>query len=209
MRIIEQGKLVYLPNLRSGSRTIRNYIDPVVDIRGSGNAKADNWHHASKPKVERWMLSNGLFPDKYKFFTNVRNPLERVRTLFWNGVHKRHKNPETIWIKMAERAGGCFSKFIRDPDLLVHAPPLEQFLGLSNAEQLTAGIYVFPIENIKEKLPIFLENSGVAMSQLNEKALDKMVGKTVDLPNREDLISADDELWLRKIYKFDFVEGNY
>lgn len=116
MRISLSKKFVALANPRCASTSIRRMVNRFSDFRSGVNC--DLKHHSALRTVERFLIDEGHNPDEFYFFTTVRNPWDRVVSIYHYGL----KNPKSTWHKPAV-ASKDFKVFVHSEALIRHFRP--------------------------------------------------------------------------------------
>lgn len=111
MRISLTHRFVAIANPRCGSSSLRGMLDRHCPLKGPETC--DLPAHASLRRVEAWLAGQGHDPEAFFWFTTVRNPWDRVVSIYHYGL----KNPASIWHQPAV-AAGSFRAFVLGSDRL-------------------------------------------------------------------------------------------
>lgn len=86
MRISHKYKFVFLANPRTGSSSTRRFLDPFSDVKSKHISKTNDefpfYHHITALELKRIFERRGWNWSSYKKFCVVRNPFDRLVSLF-------------------------------------------------------------------------------------------------------------------------------
>ncbi len=125
MRISHEHKFIFFSVPRTGSTTVREILDEYSDVKSIHISKTSEenpfYHHISPLEVERIFDQRGWEWDRYKKFCFVRNPFDRVVSLFYlkRRIDKNKKSRAYIkkikrWISLNLREQKIFEMFVKN-----------------------------------------------------------------------------------------------
>lgn len=189
MRISHQYKFIFLATPRTGSTSIRKILDDYSDIKSVHITEINEdfpfYHHISARELKDIFNQRGWNWWDYRKFCIVRNPFDRVVSLFH---HKEKLNSESFQKKLKESQGVEFyKKFLMyskqkirsfsqnkfenyvmqiNPHRNRLATSINEFTCDSNGSSLVDDILMF--ETLEVELPSYLKNIGLVeqLSQL-------------------------------------------
>ena len=86
MRISHKKKFIFLANPRSASTSIRKILDPYSDISSKLISEVDQnfpfYHHITALELKNIFEKKGWDWDSYTKFCIIRNPYERIVSLY-------------------------------------------------------------------------------------------------------------------------------
>ncbi|MDD4955629.1 MAG: sulfotransferase family 2 domain-containing protein [Candidatus Omnitrophica bacterium] len=82
MRISHKYKFIFFSNPRTGSESVRKALDPFSDIFSSVNDPVYN-NHITPEELKNHFLKMGWDWDKYFKFCFVRNPWDRLVSIYY------------------------------------------------------------------------------------------------------------------------------
>ncbi len=174
MRISHTHKFVFLANPRTGSTTVRRVLDPFSDIASVHITKCTSafpfYHHISAKELEHIFCEKGWDWDGYFKFCVVRNPYDRVVSLYHHHIKmmQGRDNGRGRLFNLKMRLKYSFSK------------PLsfnEYVRSLDSRGRLTEGLRdftysdqgqclvdcVLKYEDLQNQLPSVLEGIGISV----------------------------------------------
>ncbi len=152
MRLSDKYKFVFISNPRCGSTSMRRLLDPYSDIQSIKFPKTD-WknHHAPASRVAAGMRRMGRDPDEYLFITTIRNPWDRVYSIYKFG----RINSASVWHSAAVSAASL--------DEFVLNVATDERLRLYPLSTVMAGVgakipnEIIRLEDITAKMPPLIE----------------------------------------------------
>ena len=78
MRISHKHKFVFIAVPKTGSSTIRKTLDPLSDIKSTGDKDSPYYWHTSAASLKKHFIEQGWDWNKYYKFGFVRNPWDMV-----------------------------------------------------------------------------------------------------------------------------------
>lgn len=106
MRISHRHKFVFLSNPRCGSTSLRSVLDPWSDI--VSGMEYPYRHVTNARALRRHFQKMGWDWETYTVFTTIRNPWDRVVSLFHFGL----QTPTSIWSVLARQVDNDFERFV-------------------------------------------------------------------------------------------------
>lgn len=171
MRISHQYKFVFLATPRTGSTTIRNVLDQysdIISVRISQKSREFPFYdHISAPELKRVFDKNEWVWEDYSSFCVVRNPYDRVVSLYHHHLKMRDRRDNKFFltnVKDALTPAPSFKKFvfaINPRKRLTTA--LEYFIGAQDgAKPLVNDVLQF--ERLEQDIPNYLGKLGLEIS---------------------------------------------
>lgn len=198
--------------MRSGSRAIRRFLNNTADILGedpkrdaSGKPTNPWWHHSDAETVKRLFEEKGWNWNDYFVFTNVRNPWDRVSTLFYHGYNKLHKG-WAPWLDAAERSGNNLTLFLQQPEM-AEAKPLDKFIQSNDGKVLVNK--VIRIEDGLEALMEITKLLNIPEAELDISPVIKKVGLTKDKPHYSRFFDDNSKAIVANMYSYDIEVAGY
>ena len=217
MRISHRHRFVYVAVPRTGSTTVRSILDPHADVSSVHISRTSPefpfYHHITAAELKALFLEFGWDWDAYFKFAVVRNPYDRVVSLFhhWLG-EKRLNDPSAGRLRSASRIlrtaiapRDRFSQYVRGlPDGDGLARSTNAFVCSPSGEPLVDEILKF--EALSDGLQeigrrIGLQDSFEQTPHLNKSKLRGQYRKYYDESTRE--IVA--RLYASEIEQFGYV----
>ncbi|MEN8154473.1 MAG: sulfotransferase family 2 domain-containing protein [Acidobacteriota bacterium] len=176
MRISHKHRFVFLANPRTASTTIRNILDDYSDIKSRYITDIDRdfpyYHHISAQELKKIFDLNGWDWFSYKRFCIVRNPFDRVVSLYHHKIQtstqpdERRSRPYNLARKIKYKLLGD-SKF---ENYVKHLNPkkrlttsLKEFLCDKDGNFLVDDVLMF--ENLGTELPEYLKQFGIKIEK--------------------------------------------
>lgn len=95
MRISHKYRFVFLANLRTGSTTVRSILDHYSDIKSVHITQISErfpfYHHISAQELKPIFEERGWDWSKYKKFCVIRNPYDRIVSLYHHSQQMKLK----------------------------------------------------------------------------------------------------------------------
>jgi hypothetical protein len=111
MRISFDKKIIFLSNPQCASTSIRRWLDPFSDIKGSRVKAVKN--HISASELVELSRSIDLQLDDFFVFSTTRNPWDKLVSRYYYGL----RNPKSTWHARASLAGS-FKDFLLDEEVV-------------------------------------------------------------------------------------------
>ena len=152
MRISHKYKFIFLATPRTGSSTVRNVLNQYSDIQSVHISEVNEanpfYHHISALELKEIFEQKGWNWDEYFKFCFVRNPFDRVASLYH---HKKRKDAF---------ADLSFSDYVARIDTTTRLPTsMDSFLNDSDGKLLCDKILKF--EKMGVELPEILSKFGI------------------------------------------------
>jgi hypothetical protein len=96
MRVSRRYGLIFLANPKCASTTVEHYIDAYTH-RDAQASPPDYPRHVDASTLDRYMQERGLDYDDFLVFTTIRNPWDRLVSL-WEYAKQR---PDSVWFDAA------------------------------------------------------------------------------------------------------------
>ncbi|RXK81555.1 hypothetical protein EST62_12080 [Chlorobaculum sp. 24CR] len=165
MRISHSHKFIFLATPRTGSTTTRNVLDKYSDISSilisDITKEFPFYHHISALELKRIFECRGWDWDSYEKFCFVRNPYDRVVSLYHHYLKMRKnwkvKNLKTFKTKLIfiTTRPPSFRDYVMNINTNDRLPTsLESFLCDEDGNFLVNEILMF--EKLKDDLPRYL-----------------------------------------------------
>lgn len=184
---------VALNNPKCASTSVRRMLKPYVDIQ-SGK-KSGLSHHLSYKKASQVLASRGHQLSEFYTFTTVRNPWDRLVSVYHYGV----TTEKSVWNRLTTESRD-FNHFI---DLIRRDgrpfPPTIRHFATNEDRQVMAE--VFKVEELQE-LPLRLnERFGieVSLNHVNKSSRDNYRSYYNDTARKR----------VEKLYEFDITNFKY
>lgn len=155
MRISRRYGLIFLSNPKCASTTVEWYIDAYTHREAEipqGYPK-----HTTAPILDRYMCERGLCYDDFLIFTTIRNPWDRLVSL-WEYARTR---PESLWFDAAV-SSSTLSDFLQTDIIkghFVRSFGLEGFTHTSDGRRIVDD--VFCVEEYATGLPLMFRRIGI------------------------------------------------
>ena len=155
MRISREYGLIFLANPKCASTTIERYIDAYT--HRDAKIPKNYPKHTNATILERYMHENDLVYDDFLVFTTIRNPWDRLVSL-WSYSRTR---PESLWFDAASTSN-TLSDFLRTDIIRDHF--VRQF-GLAGFTHTGDGRCVVDdvlcVERYATALPLMFRRLGI------------------------------------------------
>ena len=172
MRVSHQHSFIFFAVPRTGSTTVRRVLDQYSDIQSVYITETDEehpfYHHISPREVLEIFDERGWTYEEYRTFCFVRNPWDRVVSLF----HHRMKMWHDGWVgtlkrkvKMRVKQQQLFDQFVKNQisDWGRLEEPVTHFISDDVGAPLVDDVLKF--ENISTVLPGYLSSHfGISLS---------------------------------------------
>jgi hypothetical protein len=168
MRISHQHKFIFFAVPRTGSTTVRSVLDDFSDVRSvhitDRTAEQPFYHHISPRELVGIFESRGWDFDEYRKFCFVRNPFDRVVSLFHHRLRMIYG--DDIFglirrrVKVAVHRRKRFRQFVENRIIGCSGrleEPVSSFI--TNDQGVPLVDDVLPFEQISSRLPQYLEES--------------------------------------------------
>lgn len=160
MRISHKHQFVFLANPRTGSTTLRNLLDPYSDIRSVHISEITEtfpfYHHISAQELKIVFDLRDWDWDAYRRFAVVRNPYDRVVSLFHHHRWRIEHNNAGV------RPVASFSEFVDRLSLQRRlTAPLEAFICDAKGRELVSDVFRF--EELQRWMPEYFGRLGVSL----------------------------------------------
>jgi hypothetical protein len=187
MRISHSHRFVFLAYPRTASTSTRNLLDPFCEVKSvhisEVTATHPFYHHISAGELLDVFRQRGWDWDSYRKFTIIRNPYDRVVSLYhhhakqYGPARERRSGPLLRFARMFRRKTD-FAAYVKalNPDQRLHTK-LRSFVCDSSGRWLVGDILRF--ENLGMELSALLPELGVTSF---EGVLPRLNGST----DRED-----------------------
>jgi hypothetical protein len=173
MRISHSKKFVFLATPRTGSTTTRNILDKYSDIKSVHITETTKqfpfYHHISAAELRSIFESRGWDWDGYKKFCFVRNPFDRVVSLYHynNKMKKELKVTSSRMLIRKIRHTLMPAKSFEDYVMAINPEnrlqtSLTAFLCNSGNDFLVHDVLMF--ENLRNELPDYLRSIDIEIS---------------------------------------------
>lgn len=177
MRISHSHKYIFLANPRSGSTTVRKILDDYSDIKSVHKSEITDefpfYNHISALELKSIFDKRGWHWDRYKRFCVIRNPYDRVVSLFHHnlgmirnpiseGIENLIKNAQ-LSAKPDPAIKYYFKQYVMgiDPNNVL-TTSLEHFLCDADGHFLVEDILMF--ETLGDDLPSYLNELGISIT---------------------------------------------
>lgn len=170
MRISHKHKFVFLAMPRTASTSIRRTLDPYSDLRSKHISETNNnfpfYHHISAGELKKIFDKRSWEWEKYNHFCLVRNPFDRVVSLYrhycekmrgWKDTKGIIKNTKKC-LKEYAKGKPSFREYVEniDPRNDKLAMSVKQFTESEEGEKLVEDILKF--ENLPEVFFNYMKN---------------------------------------------------
>ncbi len=98
MRICHEHKIVFFSNPKTGSSTVRKFLDPFSDQVPGGFRSGSDYPHLRAEEARSCFEKEGWDFGGYSRFVCVRNPWARLLSLYHYVLRKTALPPFTDWI---------------------------------------------------------------------------------------------------------------
>jgi hypothetical protein len=220
MRISHKYKFIFLAYPRTASGTIRKLLDPYSEIKSvnlsQSSIKSPFHDHISAVSLKNIFDQRDWAWDEYQRFCVVRNPWDRMYSLFlWRksreGKWLKHYSPKInlaniIFSKLPERIAFPFFIMSRFPKK-GSAKTLHSFISDFDEKILVNKVLKF--ENLAVELPHYLSSIGIPGENLNSiEAQHTNKGRASYIPKYNDLTKQRVQTLFRyEIERFDYAFG--
>ncbi len=210
MRISHRYRFVFFANPKTGSSTVRQFLDPYADVHPARNFRErtpeNPFHPHMRPEETRPLFREfGWDFDGYTKFVFVRNPWARLVSLYEH-VHRQvaEAPPFSEWVYTVRPCGAGGGGRDREPWRRYGAYSIEHFIKVSDGGVLVDK--VIRLEDIDHALLPFLA------------ALKLPVDATASVPwkNRRRVSRPYTEYYtpetaehVRDLYRYDIVHYGY
>ena len=203
MRISHKHKFVFLSNPRCGSTSIRSILKKYSDILSTRGYPY--YHHTGARELKRHFEEQGWNWEEYTIITTIRNPWDRVVSIWHYGQKKRG----SIWHEHCNSCKNFHDFVIGLPDFLdsrvycnrtgMKGISIDEFAYSVEGHKLVN--HILPIERINTTLPSILKSVGLPHL---------LVPRTnvTDRSKYTDYYNGEQEI-VSQIFKFDIKIGNY
>jgi len=214
MRISHSHKFIFFATPRTGSTTIRNVLDKYSDISSILISDITKdfpfYHHISALELKRIFECRGWNWDSYEKFCFVRNPYDRVVSLYHHYLRMRKnwkvRNMKTFKtkLKFIITRPPSFRDYVMNINTNDRLPTsLESFLCDEDGKFLVNEILMY--ENLKDDLQRFLKKLNISVTpeeipHLNASADRKQYRQYYD----EELIKK-----VKNLYEYEFKRFKY
>jgi len=214
MRISHSHKFIFFATPRTGSATIRNVLDKYSDISSILISDITKdfpfYHHISALELKRIFECRGWNWDSYEKFCFVRNPYDRVVSLYHHYLRMRKnwkvRNMKTFKtkLKFIITRPPSFRDYVMNINTNDRLPTsLESFLCDEDGKILVNEILMY--ENLKDDLQRFLKKLNISVTpeeipHLNASADRKQYRQYYD----EELIKK-----VKNLYEYEFKRFKY
>jgi hypothetical protein len=197
MRISRRYGLIFLANPKCASTTVERYID----LYTSRDAEGPNGYpkHTNARILDRYMSEHGLLYDDFLVFTTIRNPWDRLVSL-WSYARNR---PDSLWFDTA-RSSPSLSDFLRTDiikDDFVREFGLEGFTHAPDGRCVVDD--VFCVEKYGTSLPLMFRRLGIDF--VDQGLRSNQSNRTAYQAYYDD---ADRDL-VAELFKADIAYGDY
>jgi hypothetical protein len=171
MRISHRHKFIFLAVPRTGSTTVRDVLDPYSEVKSVHYTETTRdvpfYHHISASELKAVFESRGWVWEDYRKFCVVRNPYDRVVSLYHHylGLRKRPFADKTWFERCRDGLTRrlSFRDYVLRLDTGKHlSTTVERFIGDGEGGRLVEDILRF--ETLNEELPKWLAESGIRIS---------------------------------------------
>ena len=210
MRISHRFQFVFFANPKTGSSSVRQFLNPFSDIRAVKNhlhVSADNPFYPHMPPIEAKTCFEQFGWDfaQYQRFTFVRDPWQRMVSLYEH-INRVEKNMPCFedWLFSIHPGPSNGLTAASEPWRRFGAYSIEHFIKDENGSLLVDK--VIRLEDIDEELPRYLKAIGVPLDQ-GMKVLRKNVSH-----NQQALKSyynTERKDWVAKLFAYDIALFNY
>lgn len=156
MRISERYGVIFLANPKCASTTVERYIDAYT--QGDAKSSPEGYpRHMDATWLEKYMDERGLSYDDFLVFTTIRNPWDRLVSL-WSYARTR---PDSVWYEAADSAE-TLSDFLHSPIIevdFVRQFGLEGFTHTSDGRRVVDDVLC--VEQYDTGLPLMFRRLGV------------------------------------------------
>lgn len=168
MRISHKYKFVFLAFPRTGSTTVRKVLDQYADIKSVHVSQTSRrfpfYHHISAYELKKVFERRGWRWQEYNRFCVVRNPYDRVVSLYHHHKKLRDRAPNEKHLYERVRDRLVPTPSFRDYVLRLNprtrlAAPFQKFIGDEAGDPLVDDIMIF--EKLDSMLPRYLQSIGV------------------------------------------------
>jgi Sulfotransferase family len=156
MRISRRYGLIFLANPKCASTTVERYID--VYTNGDAEGPKGYPKHTNARILDRYMTEHGLSYDDFLVFTTIRNPWDRLVSL-WTYARKQ---PDAFWFDAAS-SSRSLSDFLQTDiiqDHFVREFGLNGFTHTPDGRRIVDD--VFCVEQYRSALPLMFRRLGIA-----------------------------------------------
>lgn len=167
MRISHSRKFVFLATPRTGSTTARNILDNYSDIKSIHITETSEdfpyYHHISASELKSIFADRSWNWDSYKKFCVVRNPYDRIVSLYHldkklrtQKNYNQSESPSTIKQK-------SFKDYVMTINPKQRLPTsLREFICDADGNFLVNDILMF--EKLRDELPKFLDTLDISIT---------------------------------------------
>lgn len=171
MRISHSYKTIFFAVPRTGSTSVRKILDPYADVasRHVSQITEDHpfYHHMSPRELRTVFADRNWNWDAYRKFCLVRNPFDRVVSLFHHrlrqndsGTFNRLLRRLRVRVRRPQIFSAYVSTHIRDWGRL--ETPVSAFIHDEEGRTLVDDVLQF--ERMKDELPRYLTSLGIDVS---------------------------------------------
>jgi len=115
MRISHKYKFIFIAVPKTGSSTIRKTLNPLSDIKSTGDKDSPYYWHASAASLRKHFIEQGWDWDTYYKFSFIRNPWDMVVSSYF---YLKHEHESRFYYK-----DFSFEDFVfRGQHILSHQP---------------------------------------------------------------------------------------
>ena len=214
MRISHKHKFIFIAVPRTASTTCRMILDNYSDIKSIHKSEVNDsfpfYHHISAKEVKKIFNKNGWMWDEYKKFCLIRNPFDRVVSLYHYKLEGRGRK-RSLFSNLSEYVEAIykpelnFSDFVMNLKLesKMHAPITRYILDYDGST-LVDDILLY--ENFDTELPRYLSQLGM---KIDKKSI-TLNNATNKKDNYRDYYDSQELIDIvSDIYSFEIEKFNY
>ena len=216
MCISHRQRFVFIAYPRTGSTSITRILDPLVDVRGRHISEVSEetpfYDHITAREVKNIFEKRGWHWDRYRRFAVVRNPFERIVSLYlhrrqlarrWRRENRLVGNLNGLLIRiLPEKPGFSYYVLTRRSDTGLSAD-FRTYTCDENGGSLLSDVLRF--EHLTESLPGYLAQIGLT---LPEGELPHLYGVSYDRDYRE-YYTAAIRRRVAMLYQYDIERFSY
>lgn len=212
MRISHTYQFIFFAIPRTGSTTVRDVLDGYSDIRSVHSSERTPehpfYHHISPRETRNIFVSRGLDWHAFKKFCVVRNPYDRVVSLYHH--HQELKAAERGSMRLLRMAKELVQPTRRFKDYVMQIRPnkrlpicLQTFISDESGNSLVDDVLMY--ENLDTQLPAYLLDLGIRINASDIPHLNR----TADRSSYRDYYDAEARERVSELYAYEIERFGY
>ncbi|MGZ9812024.1 sulfotransferase family 2 domain-containing protein [Pseudoroseicyclus sp. H15] len=209
MRISHEKKFIFLAVPRTGSTSLRDLLDPYSDIKSvhitETNRNHPYYHHISARELKDIFDKNGWDFSSYSKFCVVRNPFDRVVSLYHHYLKHRREGSFLRRAYHKVTPPPDFASYVQkiDPESRL-TTTIRAFTCDSSGAALVDKVLKF--EELSTELPVYLQELGIPADKATLPHLNSSANRKVSY---RDYYNDTLRAHVAKLYREDIERFGY